>query len=77
MLIISWNVNSIKVRMEQLLWMIDDMSPDVILLQELKCADMAFPYDALINHPQASKYNVVVYGQKTYNGVAILSKRMI
>lgn len=77
MLIISWNINSIKVRIGQLLWMIDTIAPDIILLQELKCTEENFPYETIANHPNGSQYTCIVYGQKAYNGVAILSKRPI
>lgn len=65
-----WNVNSVRVRLPHLLQYIQDESPDVILLQEIKCLDKDFPYDAF----EDAGYNVVCHGQKTFNGVAILSK---
>lgn len=68
--IASWNVNSIRVRIEAVLAWLELYRPDVLLLQEIKCLDDAFPYEAL----DALGYNVAVHGQKTYNGVAILSK---
>ena len=69
-IIATWNVNSIRTRLSHLGEWIQDRSPDVVLLQELKCVDEAFPYDEI----EALGYNVAVHGQKSYNGVAILSK---
>ena len=71
--IATWNVNSVKARLPLLLRWLDEFSPDVVLLQELKCVDEAFPREAL----EDKGYNVAVKGQKTYNGVAILSKTPI
>ncbi len=77
MLIVSWNVNSINVRIEQLIVLIKELSPDIILLQELKCIEENFPHEILDNQGQICKYNIIVYGQKSYNGVAIMSKKPI
>jgi len=66
----SWNVNSIKVRLPQLLEWLAAEQPDVVCLQELKTEDAGFPRAAL----EAAGYSSVVSGQKTYNGVAILSR---
>jgi len=71
--IVSWNVNSVKSRLEHLLNFLDEYSPDVILLQELKCIDEAFPRMEI----EEKGYNIATSGQKTYNGVAILSKHPI
>jgi exodeoxyribonuclease-3 len=71
MRIATWNVNSIKQRLEHLLRVLKDMQPDVICLQELKCVDEAFPRQDI----EGLGYNVATHGQKAYNGVAILSKR--
>lgn len=71
--IATWNVNSIKSRMHQLLPWLESAKPDVVLLQELKCLTEAFPYMEI----EALGYNVAAHGQKTYNGVAILSKHPI
>ncbi|MCE3233656.1 MAG: exodeoxyribonuclease Xth [Rickettsiaceae bacterium] len=69
--IASWNVNSIKSRIEHLIeYLRSDDAPDILLLQELKCQTEAFPYMEI----EDAGYNVAVHGQKTYNGVAILSK---
>jgi len=66
----SWNVNSIRAREERLLTWLAAQEPDVLCLQELKVAGEAFPYDAL----RSAGYHAAVHGQKTYNGVAILSR---
>jgi exodeoxyribonuclease-3 len=67
----TWNVNSLKVRLEQVLEFIAQHKPDALCLQELKLEDASFPV-AEIN---ATGYQAVFSGQKTYNGVAILSPR--
>ena len=66
----TWNVNSIKVRLPQLLEWLAQARPDVVCLQELKTEDAGFPREALA----AAGYASAVSGQKTYNGVAILSR---
>ncbi|MEK9722881.1 MAG: exodeoxyribonuclease III [Rhodospirillaceae bacterium] len=73
MKIATWNVNSIKVRLPRVLEWLSEFQPDVALLQELKCVEEAFPAMEIGD----AGYNVAVAGQKTYNGVAILSKRPI
>ncbi len=70
MKIATWNVNSIKVRKEIVSDWLREAEPDVVCLQEIKCVDDAFPKKAF----EDLNYNVLVHGQKTYNGVAILSK---
>ena len=70
MLVASWNVNSIKARLERALMWLAKVSPDVVCLQELKVTDDNFPFDEL----RAAGYHAAVHGQKTYNGVAILSR---
>ena len=69
--IASWNVNSLRVRLPQVLDWLDANQPDLLGLQETKLTDDAFPADAI----RAAGYQVVFAGQKTYNGVAILSKQ--
>ena len=69
--IATWNVNSIKVRLPALLDWLGNAAPDVVLLQETKSLDEAFPRHEI----EDCGYNLAVHGQKTYNGVAILSKR--
>ncbi|PVE23850.1 exodeoxyribonuclease III [Microvirga sp. KLBC 81] len=71
MRIATWNVNSIKQRLDHLATFVKSADPDVLCLQELKCMDEAFPRAEV----EALGYNVVTHGQKTYNGVAILSKK--
>jgi len=71
MRVATWNVNSIKQRLDHLATFVKSADPDVVCLQELKCVDEAFPRGEV----EALGYNVVTHGQKAYNGVAILSKR--
>jgi exodeoxyribonuclease-3 len=66
----TWNVNSVNARLETVLAWFEEASPDVAALQELKCVDEKFPTEAF----ERLGYNVAVHGQKTYNGVALLSK---
>lgn len=68
--IASWNVNSLNVRLPHVLAWCDYANPDVLALQETKLTDDRFPVAEL----QEAGYNSVFSGQKTYNGVAILSK---
>lgn len=68
--IATWNVNSITIRTEYVREWLNDSQPDVACLQEIKCQDHSFPRTAF----EDCGYNVAVFGQKTYNGVAILSK---
>lgn len=70
MKVVSWNVNSINSRLNKIINWIEEQQPDVILLQELKCEEAKFPFQQLAHLP----YNIKMVGQKTYNGVAILSK---
>jgi len=70
MKIATWNVNSIKVRLEAATAWLKEAKPDVVALQEIKCVDENFPTEAF----EALGYNCAVHGQKTYNGVALLSK---
>lgn len=66
----TWNVNSLRVRLPLLLAWLNEARPDIVLLQETKVTDDQFPCEEIEN----LKYNITFYGQKTYNGVAILSK---
>lgn len=70
MIIATFNVNSIRQRIEHLARWLKARQPDIVCLQELKCVDEAFPREEI----EALGYNVVTHGQKTFNGVAILSK---
>ncbi|GDX81150.1 exodeoxyribonuclease III [Deltaproteobacteria bacterium] len=71
--ITTFNVNSIRARLDRLLGWLDDRVPDVVCLQELKCTDADVPRAEL----EKRGYHVATYGQKTYNGVAILSRTPI
>jgi len=71
MKIASWNVNSLKVRLPQVLDWLKHEQPDVLALQETKMTDDVFPVDAIHD----AGYQVVYSGQKTYNGVAIIAKQ--
>ncbi len=73
MLIASWNVNSIRSRLSQVIRWLEDEQPEVICLQETKVSDKEFPYKTFEN----LGYRVKFYGQKSYNGVAIISKNKI
>jgi exodeoxyribonuclease III len=70
MKIISWNVNSVRARIENIVYYIKDSKPDVLLLQEIKTQEETFPRDVFKN----LGYESYVFGQKSYNGVAIVSK---
>jgi exodeoxyribonuclease-3 len=70
MRIATWNVNSIRQRLEPLLAWLKECQPDVACLQEIKCTDDAFPRLEI----EELGYNVVTHGQKGFNGVALLSK---
>ena len=73
MKIISWNVNSVRARIENILNYIKDSNPDILFLQEIKTQDTTFPFETFENNG----YNAYVFGQKSYNGVAFLSKSKI
>src|SRR5277367_4865293 len=70
MRIATWNVNSINARLETVLKWFGQANPDVACLQEIKCVDEKFPREAF----ESLGYNVATHGQKSYNGVALLSK---
>jgi exodeoxyribonuclease-3 len=70
MRIATWNVNSINQRIDNLVAWLSERVPDIVCLQETKCRDDAFPREPI----EALGYNVALHGQKTFNGVAILSK---
>lgn len=73
MRIASWNVNSVRQRLEPLLAYLREVAPDILCLQEIKCEDAAFPRAEI----EDLGYNVETHGQRTFNGVAILSKHRI
>ena len=70
MLIATWNVNSIRTRLSQIIDWINQTNPDILCLQETKVMDDSFPLEPF----EKLGYSVEVYGQKSYNGVAIISK---
>lgn len=70
MKIATWNVNSIKVRQDTVLRWLRENAPDIACLQEVKCTEANFPYAPF----EDLGYNIAVHGQKSYNGVAVLSK---
>ena len=71
MRIVSWNINSLRKRQDRLFEWLDQTKPDVVCLQETKCPDEQFPALAL----RSAGYDSAYHGEKSYNGVAILSKR--
>ena len=73
MKIISWNVNSVRARIENILHYIKESNPDILFLQEIKTQNENFPSETFKNNG----YNSYVFGQKSYNGVAFLSKSKI
>jgi exodeoxyribonuclease-3 len=70
MRIATWNVNSIRARLERVTAWLSEARPDIVLLQETKCADEQFPREPL----EELGYHVAHLGQRTYNGVAILAR---
>lgn len=68
--IATWNVNSLRSRIEHVLNFLKNEAPDVVLIQETKVEDAHFPREAI----EELGYNLAIHGQKTYNGVAILSR---
>jgi len=68
--IATWNVNSVRSRLERLLAFLERHDPDAVCLQELKTPDKTYPFDDI----QKAGYHSAVFGQKSYNGVAVLSK---
>ena len=70
MLVATWNVNSIRTRLSQIIDWINQVNPDILCLQETKVVDDSFPIESF----EKLGYSVELYGQKSYNGVAIISK---
>jgi exodeoxyribonuclease III len=70
MRIATWNVNSIRQRLDNMVAWLKERGPDIVCLQEIKCVNEAFPREAF----ESLGYNVAVHGQKAFNGVALLSK---
>ena len=73
MLISSWNVNSVRARIENIKSYLVKYKPDILMMQEIKTEDLTFPYDDF----SSMDYESHVYGQKSYNGVAIISKHKL
>jgi exodeoxyribonuclease-3 len=73
MIITSWNVNSVRARIDNIKEYLKKFSPDVVMMQEIKTQDETFPYDDF----SALDYESHVLGQKSYNGVAIISKHKL
>lgn len=71
MLIATWNINSIRMRLDRLLQWLERRKPDVVCLQETKVVDEDFPIEPL----SALGYHCIIHGQKSYNGVAILTRQ--
>ncbi len=69
--IVTWNVNSARARLGRLTTFLEAHKPDVACLQEIKATDGTFPFDAL----EAMGYKAAIFGQPSYNGVAILSRK--
>jgi exodeoxyribonuclease-3 len=70
MKVATWNINSIRMRLAQLVQWLERRGPDVVCLQETKVMDEEFPFEPI----RALGYECFVHGQKSYNGVAILSR---
>jgi exodeoxyribonuclease-3 len=68
--VVTWNINSVRARKDRLLDYLKTRAPDVLCLQETKCVDEQFPLPEV----QALGYRAELFGQKTYNGVALLSR---
>ena len=73
MIISSWNVNSVRARIENIKEYLKKFSPTVLMIQEIKTEDKNYPYEEI----KSLKYESNVYGQKSYNGVAIVSKEKL
>src|SRR5690349_13735875 len=73
MRIATWNVNSVRARLPRVLEWLEKHKPDVVCLQETKCVDEAFPKEPI----EDLGYQIACFGQKTYNGVAILARKRI
>ena len=70
MKIVTWNINGVRARIDNLLTWLKESEADIVCLQEIKCEDSAFPRESI----EALGYNVETHGQKGFNGVAILSR---
>ena len=70
MQIATWNVNSVRTRLQQIKDWLEEVEPDILCIQETKVQDSLFPKDKL----EESGFNVCFHGQKSYNGVALISR---
>ena len=73
MILSSWNVNSVRARIENILIYLRSSKPDILMMQEIKTEEKNFPFKEFKN----AGYNSYVLGQKSYNGVAFLSKKKL
>ena len=73
MIISSWNVNSVRARIENIKEYLKKFSPNILMIQEIKTEDKNYPYKEI----KSLKYESNVFGQKSYNGVAIISKEKL
>jgi len=73
MILSSWNVNSVRARIENILIYLKSSEPDILMMQEIKTEEKNFPFKEFKN----AGYNSYVLGQKSYNGVAFLSKKKL
>ena len=73
MILSSWNVNSVRARIDNILGYLDSSRPDILMMQEIKTEEKNFPFNEFKN----IGYTSFVSGQKSYNGVAFLSKKKI
>ncbi len=73
MLIASWNVNSVRARIENIKSYLVKYKPEILMMQEIKTEDLNFPYEDF----SSLDYESHVFGQKSYNGVAIVSKNKV
>ena len=70
MKIVTWNINGVRARIDNLLAWLKESAPDIVALQEIKTVDESFPRSEI----EALGYHVETHGQKGFNGVALLSK---
>ena len=73
MIISSWNVNSVRARIENIKEYLNKFSPEIVFLQEIKTENKNYPLDEF----RSIKYESYIHGQKSYNGVAIISKKKL
>ena len=73
MLISSWNVNSVRARIENIKEYLKKFSPHILMMQEIKTPNETYPYDDF----KSLSYENYVFGQKSYNGVAIVSNKKL